>query len=102
MGAQRAPSSLSRASRCSTDEGGGYVRLVGLALLVLLLAAVESAPQGPVGVVADASLREFLSRFEQGTNRFINGDAALWKQNASQRDDVTIMGAWGAYEKGWK
>jgi hypothetical protein len=34
--------------------------------------------------------------------RFINGDSTAWKRNASQRDDVTIMGAWGAYEKGWK
>ena len=49
----------------------------------------------------DASLQEFLPRFEEGISRFINGDPDLWKQNASQRDDVTIMGGWGAYTKGW-
>jgi ketosteroid isomerase-like protein len=32
---------------------------------------------------------------------FLNGDAARWQDNASRRDDVTIMGAWGAYEAGW-
>lgn len=50
----------------------------------------------------EASLRAFLPRFEEGTSRFINGDPSLWKQNASHRDDVTIMGGWGAYEKGWQ
>jgi ketosteroid isomerase-like protein len=52
-------------------------------------------------VSAEESFREFLARFEEGTSRFINGDPTLWKANASQRDDVTIMGAWGAAEVGW-
>jgi ketosteroid isomerase-like protein len=51
--------------------------------------------------VIDPSLQAFLPQFEEGTNGFINGDPTLWKQNASQRDDAMIMGAWGAYEKGW-
>lgn len=45
--------------------------------------------------------RQFLPRFENGIRQFLNSDAQLWKQNASHREDVTIMGAWGAYEKGW-
>lgn len=49
----------------------------------------------------DPSLQAFLARFEEGTSGFINGDPTLWKQNASRRDDAMIMGAWGAYEKGW-
>jgi ketosteroid isomerase-like protein len=49
----------------------------------------------------DSSLQSFLPRFEEGTSRFINGDPTLWKENASRRNDVTIMGGWGAYEKGW-
>lgn len=51
--------------------------------------------------VIDPSLRAFLPQFEEGTNGFINGDPTLWKQNASHRDDTMIIGAWGAYEKGW-
>jgi hypothetical protein len=49
----------------------------------------------------DASWKAFLSSFEEALNRFVNGDATLWKQHASQSPDASIMGAWGAYEKGW-
>ena len=59
-------------------------------------------PTQAADTVTDASLPAFLVQFEEGTSRFINGDPTLWKRNASQRDDVTIMGAWGGYEKGWK
>jgi ketosteroid isomerase-like protein len=52
-------------------------------------------------VAADPSLRAFLPRFEEATSRFINGDPGLFRQIASRRDDATIMGAWGAYERGW-
>lgn len=51
--------------------------------------------------VTDASLRDFLETFEEGTRRFMNGDTTIWKKNVSRRSDVMIMGAWGAYEKGW-
>jgi ketosteroid isomerase-like protein len=51
--------------------------------------------------VPDASLRDFLASFEEGTRRFMNGDTSLWKENVSRRSDAMIMGAWGAYEKGW-
>jgi ketosteroid isomerase-like protein len=49
----------------------------------------------------DSGFGPFLRRFEEGVRQFINGVAELWKENASHRDDATIMGAWGAYEKGW-
>jgi ketosteroid isomerase-like protein len=49
----------------------------------------------------DTTLQAFLPMFEAGISKFINGDPTLWKRNASHREDVTIMGAWGAYEKGW-
>src|SRR4051794_19940386 len=52
-------------------------------------------------VADDLSWQAFLVQFEEGINRFINGDPTLWKQNASHCEDATIMGAWGAYEKGW-
>jgi ketosteroid isomerase-like protein len=62
----------------------------------------RSAPPTIVGEAADAaSLQAFLPQFEEGTSGFINGDPTLWKRNASRRDDAMIMGAWGAYEKGW-
>jgi ketosteroid isomerase-like protein len=42
-----------------------------------------------------------LPPFEAATSRFLNGDPTRWKPQASRRDDVTLMGAWGAYEQGW-
>lgn len=50
---------------------------------------------------AEQGFRTFLESFREGTERFINGDNKLWKANASQTGDAVIMGAWGAYEKGW-
>lgn len=51
--------------------------------------------------VADPGLRDVLVALREGTRRFMNGDAALWLDNASRGDDVMIMGAWGGQEKGW-
>jgi ketosteroid isomerase-like protein len=70
--------------------------VIGMALSILAIGSSLSQT-----AASDPSLRSFLPQFEAGINGFINGDPALWKQNASRRDDVTIMGAWGAYEKGW-
>jgi ketosteroid isomerase-like protein len=64
----------------------------------MLAAASATADRAAVG---DPSLREFLESFEDGTRRFMNGDTALWMENVSRGRDVMIMGAWGAYEKGW-
>ena len=54
-----------------------------------------------IGKATDVSLRAFLRRFEEATSRFVNGDPTLLKENASRQDDATIVGTWGAYEKGW-
>ena len=73
--------------------------LSGAALAVSLLATGALASDR--SAIADPSLRPFLKSVEEAGQRFINGDIALWLENASRRDDVIIMGAWGAYEKGW-
>jgi len=53
-------------------------------------------------IVSDPSFRAFLVEWEKAQGRFINGDPALWKQHASHREDVTILGGFGGYgEKGW-
>jgi ketosteroid isomerase-like protein len=75
-------------------------RLAATAAAASLLASIALS-QVLTPLTADASLRKFVARFEAGVNDFINGDPTLWKQNASQHKDATIMGAWGAYEKGW-
>jgi ketosteroid isomerase-like protein len=63
---------------------------------IVLLALAAWTPATPGG-----GFQTFLTKFEVATRSFLNGDAAPWKQIASHGNDVTIMGAWGAYEKGW-
>jgi ketosteroid isomerase-like protein len=70
--------------------------IIGMVLSTLAIGSALS--QTGAG---DSNLRAFLPRFEESINRFINGDNTLWKQNASHRDDATIMGGWGGYVKGW-
>jgi ketosteroid isomerase-like protein len=69
---------------------------IGMALSIVAITATLSQTAS-----SDSSLQSFLPRFEAGINDFINGDPALWKKNASHRDDVTIMGGWGGLAKGW-
>ena len=76
-------------------------RLAATAAAASLLASVVLS-QVLTPLTTHAGLRKFVPRFEAGVNDFINGDPRLWKQNASQHEDATIMGAWGAYEKGWR
>jgi hypothetical protein len=40
----------------------------------------------PSVVEDDSDFFPFLRRFEEGIRRFINGDAAAWKEHASHRD----------------
>src|SRR3989442_4099422 len=61
------------------------VRMILIGLLVLLT-SIPPAAQAEEAVV-DPGLRRFLTEFENGTSRFLNGDPTVWKQHASQRDD---------------
>jgi len=73
-------------------------------LLLLFVPALSSCTQqtqvSPTAA-ADSSFKTFLSQFEAAQSRFINGDPSLWKQNASHRDDGTMLGAFGGHETGW-
>ncbi len=71
--------------------------------LVLVASALSACTQTEVRPTepSDSSLQAFLPRWEEAQTRFINGDPNLFKQNASQGDDATILGAFGGYEKGW-
>ena len=73
-------------------------------LLVLLVSVLSGYTQTEVRPAAagDSSMQAFLPQWEAAQARFINGDPTLWKQNASHRDDATVLGAFGGYEKGWK
>ncbi len=71
--------------------------------LVLLVSALSGCAQTEVRPTAagDSSLQSFLPQWEEAQSRFVTGDPTLWKQNASQRNDATILGAFGGYERGW-
>jgi ketosteroid isomerase-like protein len=73
-----------------------------ITILLSIFTISNALPQTPAGATVDPTLRPFLSQFESAINGFINGDPTLWKQHASRREDVTILGGWGAYKKGWK
>lgn len=47
--------------------------------------------------VSDPTFTAFLPSFTEDTERFVRGDAALWKKNAAHTEDALIMGAWGGY-----
>ena len=52
--------------------------------------------------ISDLSFKTFLPKWEQYIDSISSGNSTLVKENASQSDDITIMGAFGGYEKGWK
>lgn len=46
-------------------------------------------------------LAQAIERVQAAADRFITGDPAPFKALWSHRDDVTLLGGWGAYERGW-
>ncbi len=77
-------------------------KILLLVLFVSALSGCTQQAQAPPTAAGDSSLQAFLPQWEEAQSRFINGDPTLWKQNASQRNDATILGAFGDYgEKGW-
>jgi ketosteroid isomerase-like protein len=72
-----------------------------LFLMVLLYAHLGCTRPLDSASAGDSNLRVFLPQWERAQARFINGDPTLWKENASQREDATVFGAFGGHEKGW-
>lgn len=84
-------------SACVVD----VVRVVGMVMsLVVADATVHRSTSAAPADAGEKEFRAFLREFEEGTNRFINGDAGLWNQHVSHAEDATIMGGFGAYEVG--
>jgi ketosteroid isomerase-like protein len=72
-------------------------------LAAALLCTAIVAPRLGAQATSRESFAQFLGKWEQAQTQFINGDPALWKQLASHRDDVTILGGFGGEgDKGWK
>jgi ketosteroid isomerase-like protein len=49
---------------------------------------------------SDPELSAFVEKIERAIDEFLNGNNRPWLELASRRDDATVMGAWGAYERG--
>lgn len=70
-------------------------------LFVLLVSALCFRAQLLLASPGDSEFKAFLRHWEEAQSRFLTGDSTLWKQNASQREDATILGGFGGFEKGW-
>jgi ketosteroid isomerase-like protein len=46
-------------------------------------------------------LRQSIAQHQLAINGFINGNPGLLKSLCSRRDDIAVIGAWGAYDRGW-
>jgi hypothetical protein len=47
-------------------------------------------------------LTRAIEQHQLAVDQFVNGDARLWKELCSKQDDVTIIGGWGGFERGWE
>ncbi len=49
----------------------------------------------------DEGIQGAIDAFEATLETFVAGDAGPTTAQWSRRDDITIFGGWGAYERGW-
>jgi ketosteroid isomerase-like protein len=49
----------------------------------------------------EEALRQTVAHIQVVSQQYLNGDPAPFQACWSRADDVTIFGAWGAYERGW-
>jgi ketosteroid isomerase-like protein len=47
------------------------------------------------------ALKQAIEQHHSTSNEFLKGNVLPWKEMCSHRDDVTIVGGWGGYERGW-
>jgi hypothetical protein len=65
-----------------------------------VLGSFSMADEAKTMTIPD-ELKLAIQRHQAAFNAFLNGDPKLWKEHCSQQDDVTIIGAWGGFERGW-
>jgi ketosteroid isomerase-like protein len=51
---------------------------------------------------AEDDLEVAIQQMRTATVEFINGKTDAWKAMCSRRDDATLFGGWGGYERGWE
>jgi ketosteroid isomerase-like protein len=49
----------------------------------------------------DEELKRLEQWLDEANTRMLDGDWSLWRDKLSRREDVTVLGAYGAYLTGW-
>jgi ketosteroid isomerase-like protein len=52
-------------------------------------------------MAAAVDLKETIDQYRLAQKEFVKGNPGPFKEVCSHADDVTIMGGWGGFEKGW-
>src|ERR1700731_2999210 len=47
------------------------------------------------------ALKQAIEQHHSAANEVLKGKGLPWKEICSHRDDVTIVGGWGGYDRGW-
>jgi ketosteroid isomerase-like protein len=51
--------------------------------------------------IAASDLQQTIAQYHLAQKEFVKGNPRPFKEVCSHADDVTIMGGWGGFEKGW-
>jgi len=74
---------------------------ITLILLLSISSKVYTQTFVDPATITDSGFKVFLPKWERYIDSISSGNSTLVKENASHSDDITIMGAFGGYEKGW-
>src|SRR5258708_31735803 len=58
--------------------------------------------RGEHAMEASNELQQLIYQMQRAIDHFVAGDPAPYQACWSHADDITIFGAWGAYEQGWE
>lgn len=77
---------------------------LGLVIGGAAFSGAERVSAGRTSAMTDDpdDLDQAIARMRSATAEFINGNTGPWKAMCSQRDDATLFGGWGGYERGWE
>jgi hypothetical protein len=70
-----------------------------LVLSILFTAIPQLSTAG--STCTKSAWEKFLNELVTGQQAFVRGDPSILTGLWSHSDDVTLMGAWGGYERGW-
>jgi hypothetical protein len=51
--------------------------------------------------MSDSELEQLEQWLDEAGTQMIDGDWSLWQDKLSKREDVTLLGAYGAHVTGW-